>query len=92
MRLKPQKTMTRKASKRRENNQHSTEQFTAIAKTFEKIKSKPSSGAVGNAALNSGQQGRAKVEISPQGCASLDDLRILSSLVYQSAIPGYGAC
>jgi hypothetical protein len=67
------------------------EQFIAIAETFEKIKSKLSSGAVGNAALNSGQDERApKVEISlqvSQGCASLDDLRFLSRLVYQNGIP-----
>lgn len=40
---------------RRRNNQHDTEQFRAIVKTFEKIKNKLSWSAAGNAALNSGQ-------------------------------------
>jgi hypothetical protein len=77
-----------------QKHQQGIEQFTVIAKTFEKIESKLSLGAVGNVALNSGQDGRApKVEISlqvPQGCASLDDLRFLSRLVYQNGIPVCG--
>lgn len=47
--------MTCKAKQRRRKNRHDSEQFTAIVKTFEKIKSKLGWSAAGKATLNSGQ-------------------------------------
>jgi hypothetical protein len=91
--------MQSKAKQRRRNNQHDTEQFTGIVKTFEKIQNKLSSSAAGKAALNSGQDWESQTGISlqlAQGCASIaptvvgHDLRILSRLVSQSAIPECG--
>jgi hypothetical protein len=92
MRLKPQKTMTSTASKTQKRITTASNSHKDHGIIRKRSRSKLSSGAVGNAALNTGQTGQEMKDVyrqdgrkSHSGAAGLRlnmvDLRILSRLV-----------